>query len=267
VVTLQSSQGNNPPNNSNQIPGAAGVTIQQIQLTNPGGNTVTLTSLTLSGATSAEVTSLSLLKNGVVITTTGFTGSTATFNFTDTIGPTGGTVTYQVVASFSNSAPTGSYQFNVTGGAGTNGQAVVFGNMPVPGADITIVAVTPTPSNSPTNSPTFTSTVTAVPATPTNTATPTPAGNKNVVIYPNPVTGTSVNVLPQAYSGVSNVEVEIFTTGFRKVQEETFPNVPPGVAVTLQLTDKRGTPLANGLYYLVVIVDGQRSIAKLLILR
>ena len=63
------------------------------------------------------------------------------------------------------------------------------------------------------------------------------------------------------------MEVEIFTTAFRKGQEETFLNVPPSVAVTVQLTDKWGTPLANGLYYLVVIVDGQRSVAKLLILR
>lgn len=88
-----------------------------------------------------------------------------------------------------------------------------------------------------------------------------------MVIYPNPVTGPTVNVLPPAYTGVSTVEVEIFTTAFRKVQEETFPNVPPGLAVTVQLTDKWGTPLANGLYYVMVIVDGHRSFGKLLVLR
>lgn len=78
--------------------------------------------------------------------------------------------------------------------------------------------------------------------------------------------GPTVNVLPPAYTGVSNVEVEIFTTAFRKVQEETFPNVPSGTEVTVQLTDRWGMPLANGLYYVVVIVDGRRSFAKLLIL-
>ena len=76
-----------------------------------------------------------------------------------------------------------------------------------------------------------------------------------------------MNVLPPAHLGVSTVEVEVFTTAFRKVKEDIFPNVPSGVAVTVKLSNKWGTPLANGLYYLVVIVDGQRSIAKLLILR
>ena len=127
---------------------------------------------------------------------------------------------------------------------------------------------TPTFSNTFTNSPT--PTLTAM-ATATSTvlpsSTPTPSGNKGVVIYPNPVTGPTVNVLPPAYTGVSTVEVEIFTTAFRKVREETFPNVPPGLAVTVQLTDKWGTPLANGLYYVMVIVDGHRSFGKLLVLR
>jgi len=87
------------------------------------------------------------------------------------------------------------------------------------------------------------------------------------VIYPNPVTGTTVNVLPKAYSGISNVEVEIFTVSFRMVQEETFVNVPSGVAVTVQLTDKWGKPLANGLYYLVVKTNGGQSVGKLLIIK
>jgi hypothetical protein len=87
------------------------------------------------------------------------------------------------------------------------------------------------------------------------------------VVYPNPVTGPTVNVLPPAYSGISNVQVEIFTIAFRKVQDESFLSVPPGMAVTVELTDKSGSPLADGLYYLVVIVDGHRSIGKLLIIR
>jgi hypothetical protein len=288
------------------------VPAQQIQLNNPGGNTVTLSSLTLTetGASPAGITSVSLVKNGTVIATTGFTGTTATFNFTDTIGGSNGAVTYQVVANYSNSAPTGSYQFSVTGGAGSNGQPVLFNGLPVNGATVTIVLATMTPSRTPTNSPTstdtssFTPTPTATPSkTPTQTATstdtptfpatqtatptmtpilaatmtptlppipsstPTPAENQGVVLYPNPVAGPTVNVLPPAYSGVSDVQVEIFTTAFRKVQDETFANVPPGVAVTVELKDKWGAALADGLYYVVVIVDGHRSIAKLLVLR
>jgi hypothetical protein len=275
-VTVQSSQGTNPPNDSNQLQGATGITVQQIQLVNPGGTNVTLSSLTLTeqGASATGITSVTLLKNGTVISTASFNGTTATFNFTDNIGANGGAVTYQVVANFANNAPDGTYQFSVTAGAGTNGQPVLFSNMPVMGAAVTIRTATATPMNSPTSTDTFsftvtpTFTLTPVPSVgQTSTATATTSGNPVVVLYPNPVAGPTVNVLPPAYVGVSNVEVEIFTTAFRKVQDETFPNVPPGVAVTVELKDKSGVPLADGLYYVIVIVDGHRSIAKLLVLR
>jgi hypothetical protein len=87
------------------------------------------------------------------------------------------------------------------------------------------------------------------------------------LIYPNPVFGPVVNLLPPAHSGGSNVEVEIFTTVFRKVLDKIFPSVPSAEAVTLELKDKWGVPLADGLYYVVVTVDGKRSIGKLLVLR
>jgi hypothetical protein len=35
----------------------------------------------------------------------------------------------------------------------------------------------------------------------------------------------------------------------------------------VQLKDNWGKPLADGLYYLVVLVDGGRSIGKLMVLR
>jgi len=76
-----------------------------------------------------------------------------------------------------------------------------------------------------------------------------------------------VSILPSPYSGTSDIRVEIFTTAFRKVRDTTFPSVPSGVAVQVNLTDGWGRPLASGIYYVVVIVDGQRSIGKLLILR
>jgi hypothetical protein len=92
-------------------------------------------------------------------------------------------------------------------------------------------------------------------------------GNQGVAIYPNPVTGPTVNVLPPAYYlRNEDVRIEIFTATFRKVQDKTYPNVPPGVAVTVDLKDKWGAPLADGLYYVVVIMEGHRSVAKLLIL-
>jgi len=50
------------------------------------------------------------------------------------------------------------------------------------------------------------------------------------------------------------------------VQDETFRSVPSGMPVKVELTDRRGTPLADGIYYIVVIVDGHRSIGKLLVI-
>ncbi|HVM32619.1 MAG TPA: hypothetical protein VMU88_05750, partial [bacterium] len=97
--------------------------------------------------------------------------------------------------------------------------------------------------------------------------TSTPIGNPNVVIYPNPVTGPTVNVLPPAFQGISNVEVKMFTTSFRKVQQRIFADLPMGKAVTINLTDPSGRPFSNGLYYVVVVVDGKRSVGKLLVLR
>jgi hypothetical protein len=88
-----------------------------------------------------------------------------------------------------------------------------------------------------------------------------------VVIYPNPAPGQSVYVLPPAYQGIEDVRIEIFTEAFRKILDKTYPSVPSGAAVTVELKDKWGAPLANGLYYVVVIIDGHRFIAKLLILR
>jgi hypothetical protein len=101
----------------------------------------------------------------------------------------------------------------------------------------------------------------------TSSFTSTPVGNKGVIIYPNPVTGPTVNVLPPPFPGTAEVRVEIFTPSFRKVQDENFPDVPAGVAVQVELKDRWGKPLADGLYYLVVVVNGNRSIGKLLVLR
>jgi beta-glucanase (GH16 family) len=134
------------------------------------------------------------------------------------------------------------------------------------------LTLTATPTNSATSlllaTPTFTpsATSTFIPAS-TASWTPTPSGPSEISIYPNPVFGPTVNVLPPAYSGLSDVRVEIFTTAFRKVQDEAFPNLPPDTAIEVQLKDNWGKPLADGLYYLVVLVDGGRSIGKLMVLR
>jgi hypothetical protein len=252
---------------------------------------VTLTSLTLtvSGTGNpADITSVTLLDNGTPVTTAAFSYTTATFSLSQTL--TSSSVTYTVQANFGTNAA-GDYTFSLTGASGSNGQEVLFSGLPVAGATVSVGQATSTPTNSftptPTESntpsgtatliptltftPTFTSTPshtsTSTPNPPTSTATSTPAGNGKVVVYPNPVAGETVNVLPPAHSGMQDVRVEIFTLAFRRVLDESFASVPPGVAVTVELKDNWGQPLADGLYYVVVTLDGKRSITKLLILR
>ncbi|HVZ79366.1 MAG TPA: malectin domain-containing carbohydrate-binding protein [bacterium] len=119
---------------------------------------------------------------------------------------------------------------------------------------------TPTWTFTPTNSPTSTFSPTA-----TATSTSTPVGNTTVILYPNPDPGTVVNILPPAFSGMKTVHIQIFTASFRKVVDID-RTLPGGVPVTLDLKDAWGHPLANGLYYVFVTVDGKRSLAKLLVL-
>lgn len=146
---------------------------------------------------------------------------------------------------------------------------------PSPTASRTSTAsATPTPTSTgtftrtATNSPTVTSTPswTSTSST-TSTPTPTPMGNQVVILYPNPAPGPSVNILPPAYTGSQDVRVEILTSNFRKVEDRTFLQVPSGMAVTVELKDRWGSPLADGLYYVVVKVDGGRFISKLMVLR
>jgi hypothetical protein len=86
-------------------------------------------------------------------------------------------------------------------------------------------------------------------------------------IYPNPVTGSTVQILPPPYSGDSVVRVEIYTLAFRKVQDNTYGPVVTGTPIPVSLSGKDGNPLSDGLYYVVVTVNGKRTIGKLLLLR
>ena len=229
---------------------------------------------------------------------------TTTFNFSTDI-PAGNNRTYLVVDNFSGTA-NNSFQtgiVNVTDLTGTNGTgAVNFTGAPLNGALITLANATSTPTNSPTktatvvntntftstatftptktNTPTSTSTFTITPTftftlspfltfTPTPTSTPTsePKGKPTPIIYPNPAPGPTVNILPPPYSGFSDVNVKIFTVAFRKVKEQNYSNIPSGQAVPLELTDRWGTPLASGMYYVMVNTNGGRSFGKLLVQR
>jgi hypothetical protein len=128
---------------------------------------------------------------------------------------------------------------------------------------------TPTPTHtfSPTTTFTPTATHTATETlTPTVTYTPTQFSER-VGLYPNPVTGSTVKILPPYYTGVSNVRVEVYTLAFRKIIERTYDSLPAGTDISMELVGLTGNTLANGVYYVVVTVDGMHATGKLLVLR
>jgi hypothetical protein len=141
-----------------------------------------------------------------------------------------------------------------------------------------VPTATSIPTSTRTGTPSFTPTITqtaSVTSTFTYTSTITPTFTDTVqpgldqpVIHPNPCDGTQpVSVLVPGRSGESAVTVSIFTVAFRKVQEKTVSRVLLGTDVGIDLKDMGGTPLASGLYYVVVVSNQGRSVGKLLILR
>ncbi len=236
--------------------------------------------------------------------TTAYSGNngTATFNFTSGL-PALGSAAYLVVDNFSGVA-SGTFQAritNITDLTGTNAAGGVnFNGAPLTGAVITVGAATATATNSPTHTPTavnsntptktptntptrtstltFTNTATFTPTatitstsswtatfTFTPTATVAPKGNPTPVIFPNPAPGPTVNILPPPYLGSSNITVKVFTVAFRKVKEQNYGSIASGTTVPLDLTDKWGTPLASGMYYIMVTTNAGRSIGKLIV--
>lgn len=85
------------------------------------------------------------------------------------------------------------------------------------------------------------------------------------MLYPNPVTGGSVTLLVNL-STAGSVHVQIFTLSFREVLNITLPEPAGTDKLDILLKDKDGKPLANGLYYVLITVNGKRSVLKLLIL-
>ena len=104
--------------------------------------------------------------------------------------------------------------------------------------------------------------------TPTTLPTLIPGGGNSFVIYPNPAKGSQVNLYTPNGTASGNLEIQIFTLAGRKVQDSKIPNVQPATVITLDLLDKSGAALSDGLYYLVVKPSGvSRSVLKLLVTR
>jgi hypothetical protein len=103
----------------------------------------------------------------------------------------------------------------------------------------------------------------------TSTFTGTPAAPVgSPVIYPNPARGgQTVSIKLPDFPGTATIEVKVFTTAFRKVNQFSSINQTGGADVSLPLNDQGGSPLADGLYYVVVATPEGRFILKLLILR
>jgi hypothetical protein len=96
--------------------------------------------------------------------------------------------------------------------------------------------------------------------TPTQTS-----GTGSPVIYPNPVTSSSTTIqLPEA--NATNVKIQIFTIAFREVQTIKVAQMT-GDSLSVPLKDKSGMPLADGLYYFVIQINGNRWVDKVLVLR
>jgi len=138
---------------------------------------------------------------------------------------------------------------------------------------------TATSTNSPTktDTPTVTSSQTLT-FTPTHTATATPTAIHSVIYtapYPNPVTTGPVEI-DVTTPGAAVIEMDVFTTSFRKIVEHSFVagggNGPLGTVTAVQwnLQDKQGMRVANGVYYLRLQISGQPDtvkIFKVLVLR
>jgi hypothetical protein len=136
---------------------------------------------------------------------------------------------------------------------------------PIPTATRTETpSFTPTTTSTPSVTPTFTHTSTV---TLTASATEQP-GIDTPIIYPNPSNGTQpVSIHIPGRTGTADVSVKIFTLAFRLVQQQVFPQVLVGTDIQIELKDKTGKPLASELYYVVVTIDGKRTVGKLMILR
>jgi len=86
------------------------------------------------------------------------------------------------------------------------------------------------------------------------------------VIYPNPVRDQETfNVQLTLSNPADVVDIKVFTTAFRKVIEQK--QVPASGVISIELKDKSGTPMADGLYYVVIQTSQGRFVSKLLILR
>ena len=128
-----------------------------------------------------------------------------------------------------------------------------------------------TPTLTPTSTPTFTWTVTWTP-TPKGSATATPTSvwpERPVICQPNPVKGGgTVRVWWVPQGSQSPHRIYLVTVADRVLRRiDAGSLVPDRDFIDLELKDRWGRPLANGLYYVVVERAGRSDVGKLVVLR
>src|ERR1039458_5215773 len=248
--------------------------------------------ISTTGNLSTEIQQVQLWQGSLLVGTSGFANS-VTFSGSPLLTNTNFSLEYVLSPRASGTVETTLPGANVSGYSDSGFQ--VLG----PQADSGILTVkalgtaTPTPTTTPPLTFTPTDTITDTPTispTPVNwTFTPTPslttppgggAGNQPSLLS-NPARGLTATLMVPALNpsatlkamGFSRqgagypVKVQVYTIGQRKVKEAFYPNALPGSSVTLDLIDKGGAPLANGLYFVAVTTPNGKSILKLLVLR
>jgi hypothetical protein len=218
------------------------------------------------------------------------TGPTATFTDSPTYTYTG-TPTFTCTPTFTNtlSGPTSTFTNTFTATqtytvtlTPTNTYTSTVTNTPtLTSTNSNTVTATQTTTVTNTQTKTSTPTITYTPTltfTPTSTSTASPTAI-NIVIYtppyPNPVTTGPVEI-DVTTPGAATIQMDVFTTAFRKISEHTFlaggGSGPLGTVTAVQwdIRDKIGMNVADGLYYVRIQVSGRQDsvkIFKVLVLR
>ena len=254
-------------------PASSCITATNNAIESYSGGSVTSNSVTLMITCVSTSPTITSTPTNTVVGTTPTLSLTATFTpsptpttiYTPTVTPTvtntltNTAINSPTVTNTPSNSPTSSLTPTATS---TNSVPITFTATLTPSAT-PILVNTDTPT--PTSTPTIPSTFTPLP-TQTASKTSTPSAKPTVIIFPNPSKGGAIELNPNLTSP-SNVTVEIFSVSFKKLLDLNFKIVPPGEDLPIPLVDNSGTPLANGLYYLVIQTKQGRSIVKLVILR
>jgi hypothetical protein len=106
---------------------------------------------------------------------------------------------------------------------------------------------------------------------PTETNTPTPTIDaffvEGPVLYPNPLKENGPTRLVLGLTSQADVTWELYTASFRKIGQGARLLAATGDEVLLEAADAKGSPLANGLYWIVVEIGPRARTLPWIVLR